>query len=165
MKKAWAILITSLINVERTKNNLLPVSYNWQLDTYLREYPVADSWYYADTDRFINWTIEGQNRYCRIEGCHFRPMNYSYLFRETYKDSIPKIIRMRLSQRDCNHTDFVDGMPCSWKYIYYDTLMQDFTNFACKSLNFEGRWVPEWLKGIQKKSFMCYFDSKVFYWK
>jgi hypothetical protein len=166
MKRLAAILITKIINDERISNNLPIISYNFELNNILRKHNVSDSWYYEQSNKVINWTIEGHNRYCNINGCFYEPMEgYHYLFRETYKNSIPKIIRMRMNQRDCDHTDFVDGKPCSWKYIYYDTLMQNFTSFACKSLNYQGTWTPSWLKNIQFKSFWCYFDTKVFYWK
>lgn len=164
MKKIWTIIITSLINVERSKHNLQPVVYNYTLDNYLKNDGYKGDWYYGTSDKTINWTIEGQNRFCNINGCHYKPLGYNYLFRETYKDSIPKIIRMRLAQRDCNHTDFKDGEKCSWWYAYYKTLMQpEFSSYACKSLNFQGLWTPEWLLNIQKKSFWCYFNTKVFY--
>lgn len=166
MKKSVAILITALINVERDSNGLLPVRYDFELHDVLRAHNVTDSWYYQESGRVINWTISGQNRYCSINGCFYEPLNNTYLFRETYKDSIAKIFRYRLGQRDCNKTDFVDGMPCSWKYVYYDALMMpELKSFACKSLNYQGTWTPTWLLGRQKKSFWCYSNTKPFYWK
>jgi len=165
MKKIWTIITTALINRERSTLNLAPVTYDYQLNTFLKGHNVPDSWYYAETNKYINWTIEKNDRYCNINLCHFKPLNNSYLFRETYKDSIPKIIRMRLNQRHCNHTDFKDGMPCSWWYVYYKTLMDpNLKSYACKSLNHQGTWVPDWLKNIQKKAFVCYSNHKVFYW-
>lgn len=164
MRRAWAILITGLINVERASHNLLPVSYNWELDSALRSHNVSDDWYYKTTNRSINWTIENQNRYCNIEGCHYKPLGHSYMFRDTHKDSVPKIFRYRLKQRNCHKTDFFDGAKCSWWYAYYPVLLQNFTSFACVDLATVGTWVPDKLKDIQKRAFFCYFDTKVFYW-
>ena len=131
----------------------------------MREYNVPDSWYYETTNKSINWTIEGKNRFCNIQGCHFNPLGNHYMFRDTHKNSIPKIIRYRLSQRNCKSTDFVDGMPCSWYYVYYPVLLQNFTSFACVDLDTQGTWVPSYLIDKQKRAFFCYFDSKVYYWK
>lgn len=165
MKKAAAILITALINNERSRNNLLPVTYNYELDNVLREHNVPDSWYYGPANKTIEWNIENNTRHCSINGCFYEPMEgYSYLARDTYKDSIPKIFRYRLSQRDCEKTDFENGKKCSWKYAYYDVLMQNFTSYACKSLNFQGTWTPTNLLDIQKRSFFCWFDTKPYYW-
>jgi hypothetical protein len=168
MKKAWAIIITSLINVERIRNNCVPISYNFELDRTLRTNNVSDSWYYAQTDKSINWTIEGRDRYCNIEGCHYKPVvnnkTYNYMMRDTYKDSIPKIFRMRVNQRDCKSTEFVNGKKCSWYFAYFPVFLQNFTSFACKSLNYQGTWVPDNLIGIQNKAFFCYFDTLVYYW-
>lgn len=164
MKKVWTILITSLINNERIRNNFLPISYNYDLDNVLRTYNVEDSWYYKQSNKTIEWIIENNTRHCSINGCFYEPIEgYSYMFRDTFKDSIPKIFRYRLSQRDCLKTDFIDSKLCSWKYAYYDVLMQNFTSYACVSLNFQGLWTPTNLLDIQNKAFFCYFDAMPYY--
>lgn len=168
MKRAAAILITGLINVERRNHDLLPVSYNWELDSVLRSHDVPPDWYYRPTNKSIVWNIENQTRHCNIEGCHYKPSvngtEFNYMFRDTHKDSVPKIFRYRLKQRDCQKTDFVDGKKCSWWYAYYPVLLQNFTSFACVDLATQGTWTPIKLLDKQKRAFFCYFDTKVYYW-
>lgn len=165
MKKAAILLITSLINYERISKGLNIVSYNYNLHNYLYGNITNNgSWFYESTNELRSWEIEGQRRFCDLRGCFLKPLGYNYMFRDTYKDSIPIIFRYRLGQRDCNRTVFKDGDPCSWFYAYYPVLMQPgFKSFACKSLNYQGRFVPDSLKDHQFKSFWCYFNDEKYF--
>jgi len=167
MKKVVGLLLASLINKERSMFNLLPVSYDFKLHDYLKDSVTNNgSWFYESGPNIKKWTIENNERYCDLNGCFLRPQNNSYMMRDTMRDSIVKIFRYRLAQRNCKHTDFVDGKKCSWKYAYYDVLMQkDFKSFACKILNYQGRFVPDNLVNVQKKSWWCFFNTEVFYWQ
>jgi len=166
MKKVVALLITSLINRDRQFLHLPIVKYDFNLHNFLENNVTNNgSYFYESTNDRVTWTVENNTRYCDLRGCFLTPLENQYMFRDTYKDSIVKIFRYRLSQRNCNHTDFVDGTPCSWFYHYYPVMMQpDFKSFACKSLNFQGRFVPGSLKNKQFKSFWCFMDAIPYYW-
>jgi hypothetical protein len=164
MKKVFGLALMSIVNQERTSIGLAPVAYNFTLHNYL-DNVITDngSWFYESGPDYTSWVVEGQTRSCDLRGCFLKPLGHTYMFRDTYKDSVPKIFRYRIKQRNCDHTDFADGYPCSWYYAYYPTMMSNYTSFACKALNYQGRYVPIALINKQMKSFWCYFNGKLKY--
>lgn len=160
MKKAVGIILMNLINVERNNIGLSPINYNFELHNYLKNNVTNNgSYFYESTELSKSWIIEGHNRSCDLRGCFMKPLEQNYMLRDTMRNSIVKIFRYRLAQKDCKHTDFVDNMPCSWFYHYYPIMMSNYTSFTCKILDYQGRFVPDLLKDRQLKSFWCFFDG------
>ena len=160
MKKAIGLLLASLVNKERLLLNLNKVEYDIQLHNFLK-FNVTDngSYFYDTSPYYKSWTIEGNTRHCDLNGCFMTPMDNNYMFRDTMKDSIVKIFKYRIAQKGCDHTDFYDGAKCSWYYHYFPVMMSNYTSFACKVLDYQGKFVPESHKNRQFKSFWCYFDG------
>lgn len=156
------LILTTLINRERLFWGLEKIDYDYKLENHLRQF--NGSFLYQSGPLNLTWTIEGHNRFCDLNGCHIKPLEYNYMFRDTFKDSVPRIIRMRIRQNHiCKKTVFADGDKCSWFYAYGQVLLQNFTKFACCEYNYQGRYVPKELIDKQKKSFWCYFNTKVYY--
>lgn len=164
MKRLGLVLMT-LVNRERSFWSLPPVQYDFQLEKYLDANVTDATWLYEDGPQTRSWTVENVTRSCSLNGCFIRPLGYHYLFRDTFRDSVPRIFRYRINQgRICKRTVFADGDPCSWFYAYYPVLMQrDLTRFACKTYNVQGRYVPVDLVDKQKRSFWCFSDVEPFY--
>ena len=166
MKKITGLLLASLINKERKNLNLPLIKYNDTLHDYLKSNNTFNGEYLYDSGpNYKSWVIENVTRYTDINGVFERPFGHNYMFRDTMKDSIVKIFRYRIAQKGCKSTQFFDGDRCSWFYAYYPVMMQNYTSFACKILDYPGRFLPPNLIGIQKKSWWCFFDSTVYYWK
>lgn len=169
MKLATGIILASLINQERALLNLNLVTYDKNAHKYLQQNITDNSTYFYESGPdYKSWSIEGHTRSCDLRGCFINfesgEKTYNYMFRDTMKDSIVKIFRYRIAQKNCKSTDFFDGAKCSWKYAYYDTMMQNYTSFACKIMDGRGKFLPASLVGIQNKNFWCFFDSTVYYW-
>lgn len=160
MKKITGLLLASLINKERQILNLPLVKYDDTLHNYLKNNDTFSGKYlYDHGPNYHSWVVENVTRYCDLNGCFEKPLGNSYMFRDTMRDSIVKIFRYRIAQKGCKHTDFFDGAKCSWYYHYFPVMMSNYTSFACKVLNFQGIFVPDSHKDRQFKSFWCYFDS------
>lgn len=160
MKKVIGIILMNLINDQRNSIGISPIKYDFVLHDYLKNNITNNgSWFYESTEISKSWEIEGHNRSCDLHGCFLKPLEQNYMFRDTMRNSIVKIFRYRLNQKDCDHTDFFDGAKCSWFYHYYPVMMSNYTSFACKILNHQGRFVPDSLKDRQLKSFWCFSDG------
>jgi len=155
-------ILALLVNRERIRLDLSPVKYDFSLEKSLGSY--NGSYLYSSGSKNVSWTIEGQTRFCDLNGCHLKPLGYNYMFRDTFKDSVPRIFRYRIAQGSiCTKTVFADGDPCSWYYAFYPVIVQNFTRFGCREYNYQGRYVPKDLINKQKRSFWCFFDSRVYY--
>lgn len=166
MKKITGLLLASLINKERQILNLPLVKYNDTLHNYLKNNDTLSGEYLYDSGpNYKSWVIENVTRSCDLNGCFEKPLWFNYMFRDTMRDSIIKIFRYRIAQKGCKHTDFFDGAKCSWYYHYFPVMMGNYTSFACKVLDYPGTFLPDYLIGIQKKSFWCFFDGELPWFK
>jgi hypothetical protein len=165
--KALGLILMSLVNREREFWSLPPVRYDFALEKYLYNNVTNNgSWFYESGPETVSWDIEGHTRYCDLRGFFLKPLGFNYQIRDTFRDSVPRIFRQRLSQgRVCKKTVFADGDKCSWFYAYHPVLMSNYTRFACKTLNFQGRYVPDYLRDKQMRSFFCYFDGSLYFLK
>ena len=165
--KALGLILVSLVNRERAFWSLPPVKYDFALEKYLKANLINATWLYESGPRSRSWTIENVTRSCDLNGCFTRPMGFNYLFRDTYKNSVPRIFRYRIQQNHiCKRTVFADGDKCSWFYAYGPVLLQrNFTRFACSTYNVQGRYVPSDLVNKQMRSFWCWFDDELYFLK
>lgn len=165
MKLATGLILASLVNKERAILGLSKVMYDADAHRFLDRNITDNSSYFYDTgNNYKSWTIEGNTRSCDLNGCfiNFTANNktFNYQLRDTMRYSIVKIFKYRIAQKNCDHTDFFDGAKCSWYYHYFPIMMQkDYTSFACKVMDGQGKFVPSSHKNRQFKNFWCFYDS------
>ena len=182
----WAILMLAMvlaspkqvikqINKDRREYDLPKIEYNWTLHDYLKKYKDQGEWMYADSNvSTVNFVYKNQTRYSNINGVHIND-GFKYFYRDTYKDSVLKIIKFRSNQKDCfdinlcsNETynkyvscmtklQLVNSKKCSYANSYLPMhLIRSLKNIAILKLDYKGRFVPEKNKKTQKKSFWIY---------
>lgn len=163
--KVMGLVLMSLVNRERAFWSLPAVKYDFELERYLKANVTNATWLYESGPVSRSWTVENVTRSCDLNGCFARPLGYNYMFRDTFKESVPRIFRYRINQgRICKRTVFADGDKCSWFYAYQPVLMQtDLTRFACNTYDYQGRYVPDDLRDKQMRSFWCWSTAVPFY--
>ena len=175
--------LENVVNKARKALGIKPVIYDNELHTYLEDFRdnLTDlNWFYEDTNEtFYSYTTEyGDTRVNRLQGSIFKPLNNTYMFRDTYnskRSSVVKIFKYRIKQaRDCmdikmcNTTSFnffrscvikpivyKPALKCSWVFAYYPFMvLPSLKSFACVRNKHIGRYVPEGM--TQDKNFFCY---------
>lgn len=181
MKKilTLGLKLVSIVNKERSLYNLTPVVYDHKLLNEINNFTSTKnaSWFYDSSPNNSTFYLKSGGKLIpreqHLNGVIETP--FSYLFRDTYKNSIPLIFKFRANQRSCfdwkkcdkknfylfssctKKLELRTRKKCSFSYAYYPLFVYpSLKSFACISLDFQGTYVPESLKNVQKKSFWCY---------
>ncbi len=169
-------------NDERLLVNSKPVIVNNEVVNYLKK--IDEDYFFKISNN--SYTVKEYGRVQNLSCQFFKPLNFTYLFRDTIKTDIASIINFRSRQRQCFNkykcnsvfNDFVsclrdpreisvigDGKKCSWAMYYYPRIVhKDLLQIACIELGIRGPAVPSHLYNVQLKSFVCYglFKERAF---
>ena len=166
------------INQERTQYGLPSIKYNYSLSKIINKYKQQGEWLYSPGNMSYNFTYNNITRIQDLNGqflSFFAKEEFKYLYRDTYRDSVNKIVRMRNNQRVCfnindcsetfnqyvscvkNHLQLENSKRCSWANSYYPKhLIGSLTSIAILKLDYQGKFVPESLFNKQHRSFWIY---------
>ena len=168
----------SFINRERRIYGLPQVTYNHSIQKELESVP-KDYWFNKTLNQTHEFYLGSQLR-VRPYNLYFHNVTdpFKYLFHDTAKTTMASILRFRVKQRPCfkldkcSEEDFemfytcggreshlVNSKPCSWFMHYYPRIiLKSLKQIGCILPRIEGPSVPDNLKGVQKKVFICYGD-------
>lgn len=171
------------INRERSAHKMDPIAYNYTLESQLKAIKPSD--YFLNNSKITFNLTCGNYTLLRRRWIAFYNMTFDnnrYFIHDTTEESVLKIIKYRLGQRDCfnfnkckePYTRFVSCLKkcpiipapkrnaaCNWAHEYYPKfLSKSLTSIACVLLDVQGPDVAEWLVNVQKKTFICYGNHK-----
>lgn len=184
--------ILQMINKERINFNLPLVVYNYSFESELIKHrdKYGDSWFVENTTRSEYFPLVWRNQTIAIRNSYFNGRyigeyintSFSYLFHDTYKNSMEKIIKFRVNQLNCfnwdnclknQYTRYVSCLKdtpilyppldrCAWAWWYVPQMLtRSLSEIACVKLNVTSPDVPDPLRQIQKSTFICYSNSKI----
>jgi hypothetical protein len=112
---------------------------------------------------------------------HIFPKGWLKMCRDTFNGDIKKTFKFRIRQKGCfdwnlcsknvynyystcykKEPPTVSRVRCSWANQFLPKFLErSFTEIACIKLDLPGPYLPDSLKGIQKRSFICYYKADV----
>lgn len=169
-----------VMNTERRRFGLQAVNFNYTVQEELNTIP--DNYWFNTS---LNQTHEfylGDEKRVRPYNLYFHNSTepFKYLFHDTVKTTMSSIFSHRVKQRKCfklkkcskdsfnmyytcggKKQDVRDSTKCSWFFHYYPRfLLKSLTQISCVLPPIEGPNVPNHLRGIQKKVFICFGNHK-----